>query len=491
MSIEFPSVLIGLAIGSLLSYLVFHITQKTRVVTIDLYNELRLRLNDSEGSLALARERITHLSDQITSQHSEEKERFAYYESKIGVLDNDLRDRMEMISRLHAEVSEYSTVNKSLNEKLETQKQEIVDFRRTSMLEFEALATKILDEKTEKFTVSNRNNIENILKPLGEDLVKFKKQVEETYEKESKDRHSLADRVKELVETSQKLGKEANDLTSALKGQSKKQGNWGEMILESILDKSGLVKGREYFVQETFKDEEGKSYRPDVLIQLPENRNIIVDSKVSLNAYERFCAADEKSDQDIFIKDHLKSLRQHIDQLGSKKYDELTESLDFVMMFIPIEPAYILALQTDNELWHYAYSRKVLLISPTNLVAALKLISDLWNRENQSRHAQKIADTGAMMYDKFVGFVKHIEDIGKHIRKTEDSYNDAVNHLKNGRGNLINRALKLRSLGISSKKSIPDSFMPTDQLDDEDEPAVQLSEKHPSAGEIITVAQPN
>lgn len=490
MSIEISSVLIGLAVGSLLSYLILFAIQKTKLISINLYNELRSKLDDSQVALTIAQERTKYLTDQVSSAGTEMRERSAHYEAKIASMDNDAKDHMEIIADLNREKAEYSAANKSLNEKLETQKQEIEEFRKKSLFEFKELATTILEEKTKRFTETNKTNIESILKPLSENLATFKKQVEETYEKESKDRHSLADRVKELVETSQKLGKEANDLTSALKGQSKKQGNWGEMILESILDKSGLVKGREYFVQETFKDDEGKSYRPDVLVKLPENRNIIVDSKVSLNAYERFCAADEKADQDIFIKEHLRSLRQHIDQLGNKKYDELTESLDFVMMFIPIEPAYILALQTDNELWHYAYSRKVLLISPTNLVAALKLIVDLWNRENQSRHAQKIAEVGAGLYDKFVGFVKHIEDIGRHIGKTQDSYNAAVNNLSSGRGNLISRAQKLRSLGVSSKKSLPDIFVSTDDLDDDEEDSVlPLSEKHPAAGETVNVSQ--
>jgi DNA recombination protein RmuC len=469
MPMEIVYLIAGILAGSFFSYVVVFLSFKTKTIAKDDFEEIVSKLNVKENALTVSEERNHYLSEELSKKRSEESLRNIDHNSKLTLLETDLRDRNEIISGLREELAEYRAVNKSLNEKIETQKQEVIDFRRTSMNEFEIVANKILEEKTQKFTLSNKTSIENILKPLGDDLVKFKKQVEETYDKESKERHSLADRVRELIETSQKLGKEANDLTYALKGQSKKQGNWGEIILESILEKSGLEKGREYFVQETLKDEDGKNYRPDIIIKLPENRNIVIDSKISLVAYERYCSAEEKIDQDNFIKDHLRSIRNHVDQLSGKKYNEMTESLDFVMMFIPIEPAYMVALQNDNELWSYAYTRKVLLISPTNLVAALKLIADLWKRESQSRNAQKIADAGASLYDKFITFLKSVEDIGKHIRKTDEAYIDALNHLKHGRGNLIGRAIKLRDLGINTKKSIPDSMLSADQMDEEDE----------------------
>jgi DNA recombination protein RmuC len=298
------------------------------------------------------------LSDNIDSQ----KELYSKQAEKLTQLN-------EKLTKIIAENSTLTANNNALTEKLATQKEEITAIQKTAHLQFEKIAAQILEEKSGKFTEVNKANIEAILKPLGENIDNFKKKVEETYDKESKQRFSLEEKVKELVEQTNKVSSEANNLATALKGQAKKQGNWGEMILESILQQSGLVKNREYFLQQTMKDEEGKNLRPDVLVKLPDNRIIIIDSKVSLVAYDRFSAADTAEEQSIYLKEHLKSIYGHTDELSSKKYDNLVESLDFTMMFVPIEPAYLLAIQNDSNLWAYAYSKRILLISPTNLIA--------------------------------------------------------------------------------------------------------------------------
>jgi DNA recombination protein RmuC len=383
----------------------------------------------------------------------------------------------EKLTKAVAENSALTANSKALAEKLQTQKDEIVAIQKTAHLQFEKIASQILEEKSGKFTEVNKANIEAILKPLGENISSFKKKVEETYDKESKQRFSLEEKVKELVEQTNRVSSEANNLATALKGQAKKQGNWGEMILESILQQSGLVKNREYFLQQTIRDEDGKNLRPDVLIKLPDDRVIIIDSKVSLVAYDRFSSADTVDEQAVHLNEHLKSIYGHIDELSAKSYDNLEKSLDFTMMFVPIEPAYLLAIQNDPNLWAYAYSKRILLISPTNLIACLKLMADLWKREMQSKNAQEIVRRGELLYDKFVSFAETLEDVGRHIDRTQQSYATAIGQLKGGGGNLVGQAIKLRNLGLKSSKEIPAALLPLDfELEQAAEPVKQTKE---------------
>lgn len=368
----------------------------------------------------------------------------------------------EKNQQLLADNSEWKANHTALNDRLSTQKEEIIELQKTAHLQFEKIAQQIFEDKSGKFTATNKANIEALLKPLGENIDLFKKKVEETYDKESKQRFSLEEKVKELVEQTNKVSSEANNLASALKGQSKKQGNWGEIILESILQKSGLVKDREYFLQQTIKDEDGRSLRPDVLIKLPDNRIIIIDSKVSLVAYDRFSAADNAEQQGLHLAEHLKSVYNHIDELSSKQYDNLDAALDFTMMFVPIEPAYLVSIQADPDLWAYAYAKRILLVSPTNLIACLKLMADLWKREMQSKNALEIVKRGELLYEKFVSFVSTLEELGRQINKTQQSYNTAIGQLNTGNGHLIGQAVKLKNLGLKSNKEIPPALLPTD-----------------------------
>ncbi len=353
--------------------------------------------------------------------------------------------------------------NTALSEKLETQKTEIEELGKKFNLEFENIANKILETKSEKFTELNKINIKTILEPLGTNIEEFKKTVNETYDKESKERFSLGEKVKELALLNKVISDEARNLTKALKGESKTQGRWGEMILESILEKSGLRKGEEYFIEHQLTDTEGKALRsdsenkkmrPDAVIKYPDKRSIIIDSKVSLNAFTRFSSSTDPDEQKNELEAHVRAVKNHIVALSTKGYDDYDKSLDFVMMFIPSEPAYMAALQGDPELWNFAYDKRILLINPTNLIVSLKLIVDLWKRENQNRNAQEIAARGAKLYDKFVSFVENLEDVGKFLDKSKEAYNHSFKQLSTGKDNLVLQSTKLKKLGLKNKKEL-------------------------------------
>jgi len=357
---------------------------------------------------------------------------------------------------LTAEKQNIVAENSVLKEKLLFQKTEIEHLHKQTTLQFENIAQRLLEEKSERFTATNKQNIDTILQPLSENIERFKKQVEETYDKESKIRFSLDERIKELMLQTNKISTEANNLANALKTNHKKQGDWGELILENILQKSGLVKNREYRTQSNLVTNEGKNVRPDIIIDLPNNRSIIVDSKVSLNAYDSYCNTESTEEQTIYLNNHLKALRLHIDELSAKNYNDLIDGLDFTMLFIPIEPAYLLALQSDTNLWNDAYKKRILLISPTNLIACLKLISDLWNKDKQDKSAQKIVKQAEKIYEKTVFFTKSFEQVGKQIQQAQDSYLKAQNQLKDGRGNILSQTNHLLKYGISPKNVLTD-----------------------------------
>jgi DNA recombination protein RmuC len=396
----------------------------------------------------------------------------------IEAITEELKVAKKELSDTNQALATSKATNKALNEKLQTQKEEIEALGKKFNTEFENIANKILETKTEKFTKQNSDNLKTILEPLGKNIEDFKKQVDEVYKAESKERFSLGEKVKELAQLNQVISEEARNLTKALKGEAKTQGRWGEIILEKILEKSGLRKGEEYFMEYQLFDSEGKALRsevankkmrPDALIMYPDHRHLIIDSKVSLNAFVRATEAEYEEDRNLELQAHLAAIIGHIDSLSKKAYDDYHKSLDFVMMFIPNESAYIAAMQTDPDLWHYAYEKRVLLISPTNLVAALKLIADLWKREYQNQNAQEIADRGAKLYDKFVGFVENLNKVGKKIDEAATAYQEAKGQLSTGSGNLVQQDTELKKLGLKTKKELPQEVRLTEIIQETQE----------------------
>lgn len=465
----------GLAIGFVIAWL--FVKQKSNGTIAALESELQhSKLKISELKSAVDKTTMEFKSLLLEKNASERN--LIEANVNLGSLQRELDSTAEKLKANQEELSmktaAFNTINnelatahasvKSLTEKLETQKEEMKQLNQKFSQEFENIANRILEEKTEKFTASNKTNIEALLKPLGENLDKFKNKVEEVYDKESKERFSLGEKVRELAALNQVISEEAKNLTRALKGESKTQGRWGEMILESILEKSGLVKNREYFMEHQLTDDtgkaivsdaEGKKMRPDAVIKYPDNRSVIIDSKVSLTAFTRYLDATDPDVQQLELAAHLASVKAHIVALSAKGYDDYDKALDFVMMFIPSEPAYITALQGDPDLWNFAYDKRILLLNPTNLITSLKLIVDLWKREYQNQNAIEIADRGAKLYDKFVGFVDNLKGVGEGLNKAQSKYDEAFKQLTTGNDNLVLQATKLKKLGLKPKKELP------------------------------------
>ncbi len=343
-----------------------------------------------------------------------------------------------------------------LKERLAEQKQDLEKLQDQFRLEFKNLANEILEEKSKKFTEQNREKLDQLLKPLGQKITEFQQRVEETHREDIKGRSALDQHLKMLQEMNQKMSDEAKNLTKALKGDTKQQGNWGEVILQRILEKSGLRKGFEYTTQESSTTEDGRRLQPDVIVSLPDEKKLVVDSKVSLTAYERYSSADEEEEAQKMLKLHVASLRTHVKGLSAKNYEQIHgfKSPDFVLMFIPIEPAFSLAMQNDPELYNEAFERNIIIVSPTTLLATLATIENVWKQEYQNRNAMEIAKRGGLLYDKFVGFVDNLKDVGKRIRQTEQAYNAAMNQLSEGTGNLVGQAEKLRELGANASKKL-------------------------------------
>lgn len=349
------------------------------------------------------------------------------------------------------------------------QEEEFKKLQSQMRLEFENLANRLLDEKSRRFSEQNQQQLEQVLHPLREKISSFEQKIQTLYLDENKQRATLAEQIRSLTELNKMMTTEAHNLTKALKGDSKVQGNWGELILERILEKSGLLKGREYTVQETFYNEDGKRRQPDLIIHLPHNRHLIIDSKVSLTAYERYCSCENEVDQQRFLKDHLQSLSRHIDELSIKHYQQLhgLNTLDFVLMFIPIEPAFSLAMQAENDLFYNALERNILPVSPSTLLATLRTVTNLWRQEQQSQNALEIAQQGGVLYDKFVVLVEDLEQLGQRLQNTQNSYQSVLQRLSNGRGNLMQRAQRLKELGAKVSKKLPEQYLSDFEEDSE------------------------
>jgi DNA recombination protein RmuC len=343
---------------------------------------------------------------------------------------------------------------RNVQEKLVEQKKEIENIRDKFTAEFRNVANDILEEKTKKFTEQNKVGLFELLKPLGEKIVDFEKKVDETHKDTISRNSALREQLENLQRLNLQMTREAENLTKALKGDSKTQGAWGEFILESILEKSGLEKDREYTIQESFTTDEGRR-RPDVIIRLPEGRQVIIDSKVSLTAYDTFVNAATDDEKIVALKAHIFSIRQHLRGLSDKNYQRISDrGLDFIIMFIPIEPAYILAIQSEKKLYEDALERRIIFVSPTLLIPSLQLIKNVWKQEYQNRNSLEIARHATSLYEKFVGFTNDLIDIGNQIKKTQTVYEGAMSKLATGNGNLVRSVERFKSLGIKPAKNV-------------------------------------
>ena len=496
---ETTYLLIGFFAGGILGAVILYFVLKSSSVSRNLHDELnnnfiKIQSDFENSNLKIQEVNQNFVSEkQINQQQSDLlndlKNEFAKISAEHNSLHSQFNNQKELnlkqTNQIENLISEkqnifarnaaLSAINESLIKSLETQKEEITKIQETAKLEFKNLANEILEEKSKKFTDSNKENLDLLLKPLGENLESFKKRVNEVYENETRERFSLNNTIKLMMEQSSKISQEANNLATALKGQTKTQGDWGEMILERILEDSGLSKDREYFTQFNIKNEEGENQRPDFALKLPGNQLVIIDSKVSLNAYERMVSAENEEERRQNLMLHIAAMKKHIDTLALKRYDNLKESLDFTIMFIPIEPAFLTALQNDNQLWNYAYRKHIIMLSPTNLIAYLKLISDVWKRADQNQNAEEIARQAAALYDKFEGFVADLLKIGKKMDDAKVDYESAMKKLSTGRGNLVSSVQRLTQIGVKPKKNLPEALVERATIDeieftDEDSP---------------------
>jgi DNA recombination protein RmuC len=420
---EILLVLIGLLVGGAMGWLVSKAS-------------LSGSLQDAKTRLLVEQEKNTSLAELSQEQKK--------------TIDQEREKMLELTNSLAAAEADY----RNLEEKLEERKEEAQELQKKFTDQFKNLANEIFEEKSKKFTDQNKSNIFDLLKPLGEKIVEFEKRVEETHKDTISRNSALREQLENLQRLNVQMTKEAENLTRALKGDSKTQGAWGEFILESILEKSGLEKDREYSVQESFTTTEGR-LRPDVIIRLPENRHVVIDSKVSLTAYNNFVNSTTEEEKIIALKAHLLSIRQHMKGLHEKKYQNLSENgLDFIIMFIPIEPAYILAIQSEKNLYEEALEKRIVFVSPTLLIPSLQLIKNVWKQEYQNRHVLDIASKAGDLYDKFVGFTEDLIGLGRHLDTSKKFYEESMKKLSLGSGNLVRRTEELKKLGAKANKSI-------------------------------------
>jgi DNA recombination protein RmuC len=400
-------------------------------------------------NLAKTEERAANLlteKEHITILLKEEQKR----------LIDELQTERDRLADANRELESTRSFYQAEKEKLAEQKIQLEQSQIKLNKDFELIANKILEEKSNKFVEHNKANLDIILNPLKENIKAFEEKVEKVYKAESDERNSLKGVIGLLMDQSKQIQEDANNLTKALKGDSKKQGNWGEVILEKVLERSGLVRDQEYRIQASLVSAEGSRYQPDVVIDLPDDKHLIVDAKVSLVAYERSVSAESDEEREGYLKQHLASIKQHVQELSSKNYQDLHQinSPDFVLLFVPIESSFSIAVQKDAELFNFAWDRRVVIVSPSTLLATLRTIASMWKQERQNRNVMEIARLSGSMYDKFVGFMADMENIGRYMKQGQDAYDKAVNKLSVGSGNLTNTSEKIKRLGAKATKQI-------------------------------------
>ncbi len=395
----------------------------------------------------------------LDAGYAELKKNEEKIQAELGNKLNDIAEANKAIAGLNAAM-EFK------QEKLDTQKQDLEQIGQKFETEFKLLAGKILDEKTVKFTELQENSLKGILDPLKENIRDFKKEFGDKINKESDERISLREQIRHMMDLNRTLSTQADNLTKALSNNVKQQGDWGEEILESILEYAGLQKDIQYFVQQQSQNHDGTIIRPDIIVKYPDGRSLVIDSKVSLVHHSRYCAAETADEQALQLRQLVNSLKQHIDGLSRKDYQAVTDALDFIMMFVPNEAAYITAMQVEHELWQYAYKKRVMLISPTNLIPAMKLVADMWQKDAIGKNALEIADRAGKLYDKLAGFVENFEKIGGQIEKANNTWIDAQRQLHKGKGNLLSQAEQMKRLQVKNTKRLPEVLIQEALLED-------------------------
>jgi DNA recombination protein RmuC len=471
--------LIGLAAGSLLIAIP---AQWLRAKEQKTQRQINQTLAEQNRGLSNHIEVLNaQISEKVQELHTEQlsiaalKSHQQQHQHQISRIEQQLSEKEQTIEKVRSRELELAKQLSRLEIELAKEQQQtqdqfkvLADTREQLSAQFKELANQIFEEKSQKFGRQNINSLDQLLKPLKERIKEFEKRVEETYDKEAKERFSLANEVQKLQSLNVQISEDAVNLTNALRGESKTQGIWGEVVLERVLEKSGLVKGREYEVQLSMKTEQGTRNQPDVVVHLPDQRDVVIDSKVSLSAYERFCSLQENSEsgneeRKKYLRQHIQSIRNHIRDLSGKNYHHLdgVRSLDFVLMFMPVEAAFTLAIQEDNQLFQDAFDKNLIIVGPSTLLATLRTIQNIWRYENQTQNAQEIARRAGGLYDKFVGLVTNLDELGDRLDRTRDSYEGVVNKLSKGKGNLIRRTESLRELGANTSKVLPDKHLKT------------------------------
>lgn len=397
--------------------------------------------------------------------------------NQIVELKKELESERQKLSEANKSLEQSRTYFKAQDEKLKEQRLQIEELQLKLTKDFENIANKILSENSSKFTEQNKTNLDGILNPLRERIKDFEEKVDKAYKSESAERNTLKGSIEELMRLNKQISEEANNLTNALKGDTKKQGNWGEFILEKILESSGLIEGENYTLQGkglSLIDEEGNRFQPDVIINLPDHKHLIIDSKVSLLAYEKLLNANTEEEREKYIKEHVASIKAHVQGLSNKNYQDLigVHSPDFVLLFIPIESSFSVASQYDRDLFEFAWSRRIVLVSPSTLLATLKTVSSVWKQEKHTKNALEIAKKAGLLYDKFVGFIDDLKKMGDQLGKAQESYHAAFGKLHEGKGSLTNSVESLRVLGLKTKKKIDKNLLDDDfdtPLDTEEE----------------------
>ena len=459
------------------------------------------QLRDSEQVQALHEQEVEHLQTALEEQKARSgqleqgiehwRQQSANLENRLAALESELAAKQDRVAQLVNESGQYQQRAETLSEQLgqlkvelreqqvtldkerrnASEKLELLEKNRDALKqEFENLANRIFDQKSERFSQQSKTSLDSLLNPFRDQLQDFRKRVEDVYTTETRDRQALRSEIKSLQELNRQITEEAANLTRALKGDKKIQGNWGELILERVLERSGLRKGVEYETQGSYRDEDNQLLRPDVIVHLPDQRNLVIDSKVSLVAYQQWVTADQEEERAAALKQHVEAVRNHIRALSEKDYSQLNglHSPDFVLLFMPIEPAFVAAFQQDENLFAEAFERKIIVVTPTTLLATLRTIENIWRYERQSQNARRIADRAGAVYDKLRVFVEAMEKLGSQLHTAQGTYDNAMNTLTRGRGNLISQANRFVELGVRVKKELPKSIVDQAEVDSED-----------------------